>query len=126
MTNKFTSKVSYTDALTVVTYKQPKLSIDVTDILQGSDVPVTLLDNDEPIPAAPLRFSGQRIKSRVGGGDTTYTVASADTLPSTIYARMRYLDSDELAEESSWKETSARLAAAKPKRLSVSVTGFLR
>lgn len=51
MTNKFTSKVSYTDALTVVTYKQPKLSIDVTDILQGSDVPVTLLDNDEPIPA---------------------------------------------------------------------------
>lgn len=56
-------------------------------------------------------------------GDTTYTVASADTLPSTIYARMRYLDSDELAEESSWKETSARLAAAKPKRLSVSVTG---
>ncbi len=38
---------------------------------------------------------------------------------------MRYLDSDELAEESSWKETSARLAAAKPKRLSVSVTGFL-
>ncbi|HIC4599577.1 TPA: IncHI-type conjugal transfer protein RSP [Salmonella enterica subsp. enterica serovar Schwarzengrund] len=123
MTNKFTSKVSYTDALTVVTYKQPKLSIDVTDILQGSDVPVTLLDNDEPIPAGTAEVLWSEDKVNWVQGDTTYTVASADTLPSTIYARMRYLDSDELAEESSWKETSARLAAAKPKRLSVSVTG---
>ncbi|MCO1262138.1 hypothetical protein MLE99_21970 [Escherichia coli] len=57
-------------------------------------------------------------------GDTTYNVSAADTLPPTIYARMRYLDSDELAEESSWKETSARLTVAKPKRLSVSVSGI--
>lgn len=114
MTNKFTSKISYTDALTVVTYKQPKLSIDVTDILQGSDIPVTLLDNDEPIPAGTAEVLWSEDKVNWVQGDTTYTVASADTLPSTIYARMRYLDSDELAEESSWKETSARLAAANP------------
>ncbi|MCL9030700.1 hypothetical protein MU666_24305, partial [Salmonella enterica subsp. enterica serovar Enteritidis] len=82
MTNKFTSKVSYTDALTVVTYKQPKLSIDVTDILQGSDVPVTLLDNDEPIPAGTAEVLWSEDKVNWVQGDTTYTVASADTLPS--------------------------------------------
>ncbi|EIL55803.1 hypothetical protein EC5411_25071, partial [Escherichia coli 541-1] len=42
MTNKFTSKESYSDVLTVVTYKQPKLSIDVAEILEGDDLPVTL------------------------------------------------------------------------------------
>ncbi len=107
MTNKFTSKVSYTDALTVVTYKQPKLSIDVTDILQGSDVPVTLLDNDEPIPAGTAEVLWSEDKVNWVQGDTTYTVACF-TLPSTFYARMRYLDSDELAEESLHGRTRPR------------------
>lgn len=123
MTNKFTAKESYTDILTVVTYKEPKLSIDVADTLEGSDVPVTLMDNEEPIPegTAEVLWSEDKVNWTEGG--PTYTVASGDSLPATIYARMRYLDSDELAEESSWKETSAKLSAAKPKRLSVSTSG---
>ncbi|MGV7963802.1 IncHI-type conjugal transfer protein RSP [Photorhabdus tasmaniensis] len=124
MTNKFTSKVSYTDTLTVVTYKQPKLSIDVADILEGDDVPVTLLDNDEPIPEGTAEVLWSEDKVNWVQGDTTYAVSSGETLPPYIYARMCYLDSDELAGESSWKETSTRLTVSKPKRLSVSVSGI--
>ncbi len=40
---------------------------------------------------APLRFSGDKDQVNWVQGNTTYTVASADTLPSTIYARMRTL-----------------------------------
>lgn len=124
MTNKFTSKVSHSDVLTVVTYKQPKLSIDVAEILEGDDLPVTLLDNDEPIPQGTAEVMWSEDKVNWVQGDTTYSVSASDTLPPTIYARMRYLDSDELAEESSWKEISARLTVAKPKRLSVLVSGI--
>lgn len=124
MTNKFTSKVSYSDVLTVVTYKQPKLSIDVAEILEGDDLPVSLLDNDEPIPQGTAEVMWSEDKINWVAGDTTYTVTAAEKLPPTIYARMRYLDSDDLAEESSWKETSARLTVAKPKRLSVSVSSI--
>lgn len=126
MTNKFTSKESYTDILTVVTYKEPKLSIDVTETIEGSDVPVSLMDNDQPIPegTAEVLWSEDKVNWTEGG--PTYTVTAGDALPANIYARMRYLDSDELAEESSWKETSSKLSAAKPKRLSVTASGSVK
>lgn len=123
MINKFTSKESYTDILTVVTYKEPKLSIDVTATLEGSDVPVTLLDNGEPIPEGTAEVQWSEDKETWTDGGTKYTVTGGEVLPPYLYARLRYLDSDELAEESSWKETSTRLTASKPKRLSVSATG---
>ncbi|EBG2148463.1 hypothetical protein FIP36_17105 [Salmonella enterica] len=123
MTNKFTAKESYTDVLTVVTYKEPKLSIDVTDTLEGSDIPITLLDNGEAIPEGTAEVLWSEDKENWTQGGTTYKVENTDVLPAYIYARMRYLDSDELAEKTSWKETSARLTATKPKRLSVSASG---
>lgn len=123
LTNKFSKIESLTDVLTVVTYKEPKISIKVTPTLEGNDIPVTLVDNEEAIPDGTAQIMWSEDNENWTEGSSTYTIQGSGTIPSVIYARMRYNDADELAEADSWKDASSRVSVTTPKRLSVRVTG---
>ncbi|NRN29029.1 hypothetical protein [Photorhabdus heterorhabditis] len=123
MKNKFTNLESLTDVLTVVTYKEPKVSIKVVPTLEGNDIPVQLMDNGEPVPEGTAEVVWSEDKENWSEGSTSYNITASDELPQYIYARMRYSDSDGLTGEQAWKETSARVTITKPKRLSVKATG---
>lgn len=126
LTNKFTGKQSYTENLTVIGYDKPEASLKVTRVLEGHDIPVTMYDGESPIQKGVADIEWSEDKQDWTEGDPTYLIKASDSVPKTIYARVRYLSSDSEAGEKAWTEVSARISQAVPKRLSVKVEGETR
>lgn len=126
LTNKFTGKQSYTENLTVIGYDKPDASIKVSRVLEGHDIPVTMYDGDTPLQKGVADIEWSEDKENWTEGDPTYVIKVGEEAPRYIYARVRYLTSDEEAGEKAWTEVSARISQAVPKRLSVKVNGETR
>ncbi|CRY84277.1 hypothetical protein [Yersinia intermedia] len=121
--NKFTNIESFTDVLTVITYKKPKPSLVVSRVLEGNDIPVQILDNEEPINEGQAEIMWSEDNENWVTGGTSYTIKGSDSPPNYIYAKLRFTDADEAAEDQSWNTTSAHISLVKAKRLSVKTEG---
>lgn len=122
LTNKYTGKVSYTDNLTVVAYREPKPVISVGKVLEGHSIPVTLTDNNEDVQGSAVEVQWSEDGEEWTEGGVKYMITSSE-VPKYIFAKVRYTETDEMAGKSAWKETRARVTVIKHKKLSVKVEG---
>ncbi len=85
LTNKYTGKVSYTDNLTVVAYREPKPVISVGKVLEGHSIPVTLTDNNEDVQGSAVEVQWSEDGEEWTEG-VKYMITSSE-VPKYIFAK---------------------------------------
>ncbi|WP_100916049.1 Ig-like domain-containing protein [Pseudoalteromonas spongiae] len=120
-TNKFTSEVTVSEALKIVAYEQPRLSVkQVNEVLTSEAAKFSLFDDGKPVSSADgvIEWSLDERETWISG-DATEAFYKSELKGRNVYARMKYhgIASDSDVGDKSFTEARIRYSFLRAPRM---------